>query len=489
MFFMLAEAAQQAGFDAPMVAALDAGFAGLIAEVQALRAQLPTPVAARGFELALEAQLRACGRALVEWAYHHLEPPAPQVVARGRVHRFVNVSPRRGGLDTLFGTVPLARRVYRRADGANRNVLAPLDHWLGVVHCRASPALAERIAAAAAERTQGETLAWLARDHGVRWNAGQLRRAVRTLAKELEPQRLEVAAARLRALLEQARKSKGRQRPTLALGRDGVMVPAVGGACQEAAAATLTVYDRRGRRLGTVYLGRMYEFRQETLSRQATELLDRVLRAWSGPLPRLCYVTDCGSHPRDYWRDVLRTMKHPVTGAKLAWIRVVDFYHAGTYVTKLGEALFGAGRGAGWVRTMRHALRHDPRGVACVLRSAAAHRRERREWTAAQEKLYREGTRYLRKHRRWMNYRALKNAGLPIGSGVTEAACKTVFAQRLKRSGMRWTIAGGQAVVDLRTLKLSGLLAPAYARALAARALPQTCTAAETGSSHFGNAA
>ena len=88
-----------------------------------------------------------------------------------------------------------------------------------------------------------------------------------------------------------------------------------------------------------------------------------------------------------------------------------------------------------------------------------------------------------------MNYRALKNAGLPIGSGVTEAACKTVFAQRLKRSGMRWTIAGGQAVVDLRTLKLSGLLAPAYARALAARALPQTCTAAETGSSHFGIAA
>jgi hypothetical protein len=44
-----------------------------------------------------------------------------------------------------------------------------------------------------------------------------------------------------------------------------------------------------------------------------------------------------------------------------------------------------------------------------------------------------------------------------MGSGITEAACKTVFTQRLKRSGMSWTISGGQVILDLRVIWLSGV--------------------------------
>jgi hypothetical protein len=44
--------------------------------------------------------------------------------------------------------------------------------------------------------------------------------------------------------------------------------------------------------------------------------------------------------------------------------------------------------------------------------------------------------RYLRRHGRWMDYTARKRVRLPSGSGVTEAAYKTVLAERLKRSGM-----------------------------------------------------
>jgi hypothetical protein len=46
----------------------------------------------------------------------------------------------------------------------------------------------------------------------------------------------------------------------------------------------------------------------------------------------------------------------------------------------------------------------------------------------------------------------VRAASLPIGSGVVEAACKTLASQRLKRSGMRWRQPGGQAILTLRAL-------------------------------------
>jgi len=54
--------------------------------------------------------------------------------------------------------------------------------------------------------------------------------------------------------------------------------------------------------------------------------------------------------------------------------------------------------------------------------------------------------------RNGMEYHAYKQACLPIGSGVVEAACKTLVSERLKQSGMRWTIRGGQAILTLRSL-------------------------------------
>jgi hypothetical protein len=65
-----------------------------------------------------------------------------------------------------------------------------------------------------------------------------------------------------------------------------------------------------------------------------------------------------------------------------------------------------------------------------------------------------------------MRYAAYKRVGIPRGSGVTEAACKTVYTQRLKLSGMRWKKRGGQTIVDLRVVLLSGVWDNAYQRAL-----------------------
>ena len=54
-----------------------------------------------------------------------------------------------------------------------------------------------------------------------------------------------------------------------------------------------------------------------------------------------------------------------------------------------------------------------------------------------------------------MNYAAAIRRGLPIGSGVTEAGCKTLFMQRCKQSGMKWTLTAGQPILDLRSISLS----------------------------------
>lgn len=55
-----------------------------------------------------------------------------------------------------------------------------------------------------------------------------------------------------------------------------------------------------------------------------------------------------------------------------------------------------------------------------------------------------------------MNYSDHVNAKLSIGSGVTEAACKTLIKQRFCRSGMRWKDKGMKIVLSLRQLIKSG---------------------------------
>lgn len=76
---------------------------------------------------------------------------------------------------------------------------------------------------------------------------------------------------------------------------------------------------------------------------------------------------------------------------------------------------------------------------------------------------------YLRKHRRRMRYASLRRRGIPIGSGATEGACKSVVAVRFKGSGQRWFETGLAPCLSLRALHLSERLRPCFARVAAAR--------------------
>jgi hypothetical protein len=54
-----------------------------------------------------------------------------------------------------------------------------------------------------------------------------------------------------------------------------------------------------------------------------------------------------------------------------------------------------------------------------------------------------------------MRYHWFRQHGLFVGSGVVEASCKTVIGQRLKQSGMHWTINGADAIIALRCQQAS----------------------------------
>jgi hypothetical protein len=443
--------------------------------VQRLRQGPLSPLAAVQFEKDLQQATQELGRRAAEWTYNHLEPAAAADAPRevqcegSRFRRLAKKTPQ--PIDTLFGTIRVRRWGYRAGPAEGEPVLFPLCRALGLVH-GATPALVERAAHYQAESgaTQKQTLARLRQEHGVRWGVKRLRQVTAFVAAAMEGHQAKAQAEQVLRWLEQAQASRGRHRPVLSVGRDGITLGLRLKGCtlyEVATTGTLTVYDRRGRRLGTAYLAYTPQPGQGTMSAQLTRLLEEVLRRWPGPLPRLSYVTDAGDNETAYYQKVLRRLRHPCTGQRLEWFWVVDYYHASARLWTLAEALFGSGRPSwAWVRKMQKLLL-KPGGVGRVLHSAAA-LRGRVQPRGKRLADFRRAYQYLQARRKHLRYAECRRLGLPIGSGVTEAACKTVYTQRLKLSGMRWQKAGAQTILTLRVILLSGVWGQVYERSLEA---------------------
>jgi hypothetical protein len=159
-----------------------------------------------------------------------------------------------------------------------------------------------------------------------------------------------------------------RRRP---LGRDGITLRQYKHSFFEVAtAATVSVYDRAGKRVTTIYLAWLPELGQATMDRMLTELLCELFNRWQGPLPRLAYVADSGSNENGYYERVLRRMLHPRTGQQLSWQRVVDYYHVSERIWAMATALFEAGtrEAYAWAHRMLKALK-KPSGASRVLHS------------------------------------------------------------------------------------------------------------------------
>lgn len=124
---------------------------------------------------------------------------------------------------------------------------------------------------------------------------------------------------------------------------------------------------------------------------------------------------------------------------------IVDYYHATEHLGTVATAVFG--QDAEWAKTWaaEQRLRLLTQGADPILKALTAFH----GLTAEQQEVVRRERGYFSKNRERMQYPTFQAQGLPIGSGAVEGACKSVVQARLKRSGMRWSEPGAQALLAL----------------------------------------
>lgn len=221
-----------------------------------------SPTRTLEFERRLQVELRELTRQIAEWTYNRLSPEqaddAPHDVQHdGQGYRRMNAKTANRNVATLFGKITLWRHGYRPWErDASEPTIFPLERQLGLVE-GATPALAEAAARYLAETgaTQQTVLERLRREHGVAWGVEKLRDLGQNIAAAMSEFRREFQTRKVLDLLRQAAESRGNRKIVLAAGRDGITLCTRPHSFYEVAStATLTVYDRRGRRLGSVFL-------------------------------------------------------------------------------------------------------------------------------------------------------------------------------------------------------------------------------------------
>jgi len=417
----------------------------------------PTPSRAHHFENRLGETLGEIGRQLVQWLFSQLEPPVEEmpgtVSHRERSHRRMPDKTIRENIVTRFGKISLTRARYRR--GRAGRLIFPLEILLGIEN-GFTPAAADRVGKqfAACGSSQGRTREMIADQMGAKIGTEKLRRLVGTLADGMEPLREEAQVQKLKELIDKARESK--QKPVLSVSRDGVSLGLAPWSFFEMASVACVSVLADGKKLGTVYLGRVPESNQLTLSTHLTSLLQATIRLCGDAVPEIVYVSDAGKIETAYWKDTLR--KFFVDGRRIKITRVVDYYHAAERLTKIADALKLGGDKAKRKQWLQHArwLLRQPGGHGKMLRSIGKMRELHGYQKSAVDEAE-KAERYLRRYGRFMAYAEMKSRGYPIGSGVVESACKQIVSERMKLSGMRWLKEGGQRTMTLRCLLLSGI--------------------------------
>jgi len=136
-------------------------------------------------------------------------------------------------------------------------------------------------------------------------------------------------------------------------------------------------------------------------------------------------------------------------------VQILDLYHAKEHVWDVAHAVFGRGtaRGTAWATPACSLLEQ---GHSEALVSAIAALPPIAPEPGQKRSVPERAVDYFTTNADRMRYPLFRAQGMHLGSGIAEAACKTIVSTRAKRCGMRWTPKGLDALLPLRTAVLNG---------------------------------
>jgi len=327
-----------------------------------------------------------------------------------------------------YGEVEVSRHVYQRSGGGK--TFCPLERGARIV-VTSTPRFAKIISHKYANGASTTVRRDLLENHG--------RDCARSFLQDLAEAVGSVAQAKEESWHYET-PELDKPVSTVSIGTDGTCMLLCEDGYREAMTGTVTLYDREGERQHTIYVGATPEYGKATFY----ERMEREI-----------------SHIKDLYPDA--TYVGLADGAKCNWeflephtsVQILDFYHAAEYV---GQAAFAAyprneTQREQWVETHCHDLKHK-QGAANRLIKELGELRNSKLTESVRENLEQAIT-YFSNHKHQMHYARYRANGFPIGSGVTEAACKTLVKQRLCCSGMKWVERGARVVLSLRALVLT----------------------------------
>lgn len=361
---------------------------------------------------------------------------------------------------TPFGVAEVSRRYYQRDAGGDGVI--PLDEQCGMVNRYCTPDVEEMVAFASGLMVPREVEALLGKALPQGPSTTAISRVIADVGEFAEAHEEAIE----KSIREQAPLS--RDGDVLVISQDGVTVPMreKGVRCgrpperpgvrdertsptrwREAGVGTVSIYappregEKTPQRMDARVFARMPEPHMQTLERQMEGLVWELTQTRTfREVVLLC------DGKRTLWDDLSAIPTYDKA------TKILDVYHVCEHLSCAAEAIFGkqAPRAQRWFERYRHRLVHEDAGVDATIRSLRHHRGKLRRGSS-RDHVVRRVIRYLTGHRDKMHYTEYRRRGLPIGSGPVEAACKTIVNGRLKRSGMRWSQAGGQHVLNLRT--------------------------------------
>jgi hypothetical protein len=137
-------------------------------------------------------------------------------------------------------------------------------------------------------------------------------------------------------------------------------------------------------------------------------------------------------------------------GKQVVQVDILDIMHASTYVWKVAKAFHSHKeyQEAFAQDRLLRILQGEVRGVITGMRRMAS----QRNLTGEALKDVTKACNYLENNAQRMRYDEYLKAGYPIASGVIEGACRHVIKDRMEQGGMRWTLAGAEAMLNVRSV-------------------------------------